>query len=88
MKKVLVETIYTFKHSYLCEIPDESPEEWAVDIVLMEEAEEFVQEGLGETVIGCRVVTEQEAVDYYNKTDPLFPIESTERYLTPWSSDE
>tara|TARA_R110000744_G_scaffold777_2_gene2886 strand:+ start:784 stop:957 length:174 start_codon:yes stop_codon:yes gene_type:complete len=56
MKKVLVETIYTFKHSYLCDIPDESPKEWAMDIVAMEDADEFTQDSMGEMIIGCRVV--------------------------------
>tara|TARA_B110000503_G_scaffold90264_1_gene136521 strand:+ start:2721 stop:2987 length:267 start_codon:yes stop_codon:yes gene_type:complete len=88
MKKVLVETIYTFKHSYLCEIPDESPSEWAMDIVAMEDADEFTQEGLGETILGYRVVTDEEACDYYNKINTLFPVESCERFVTPWSCDE
>ena len=88
MKKVLVETIYTFKHSYLCEIPDDSPAEWAMDIVAMEDADEFTQEGLGETILGYRVVTDEEACDYYNKVSPLFPVESCERFVTPWSCDE
>ena len=57
MKKVLVETIYTFKHSYLCEMSDESPKEWAMDIVAMEEADEFTQESMGEMILGCRVVS-------------------------------
>lgn len=88
MKKVLVETIYTFKHSYLCEIPDESPAEWAMDIVTMEEAGEFTQEGMGEMILGHRVVTEKEAVDYYNEVNKSYPIESTERFVTPWRGDE
>ena len=93
MKKVLVETIYTFKHSYLCEIPDEYPAEWAMDIVAMEDAGEFTQEGLGETILGHRVVTEKEAVDYFNEVNKncridSFRIKSTERYVTPWSSDK
>ena len=88
MKKVLVETIYTFKHSYLCEIPDDSPAEWAMDIVAMEDADEFTQEGLGETILGYRVVTDEEACDYYNKINTLFPVDSCERFVTPWSCDE
>ena len=88
MKKVFVETIYTFKHSYLCEIPDESPSEWAMDIVAMEDAVEFTQEGLGETILGYRVITDEEATDYYNRVNSLFPVESIERFVTPWSCDE
>ena len=88
MKKVLVETIYTFKHAYLCEIPDDSPKEWAMDTVAMEDADEFTQEPMGETILGCRVVTDQEAVDYYNEVNSDFPIESCERFVTPWISDE
>jgi len=94
MKKVLVETIYMFKHSYLCEIPDESPSEWALDTVTMEEAEEFTQEGLGETILGYRVVTDEEACDYYNKInyderrELCHRIENCDRFVTPWRGDD
>ena len=88
MKKVLVETIYTFKHSYLCEMSDESPKEWAMDIVTMEEADEFTQDGMGEMILGCRVVTDEEAIEYYNEINPNFPVTKIDRFVTPWSQDD
>ena len=88
MKKVLVETIYTFKHSYLCEMSDESPKEWAMDIVAMEEADEFTQDGMGEMILGCRVVTDEEAIEYYNEINPNFPVTKIDRFVTPWSQDD
>ena len=88
MKKVLVETIYTFKHSYLCDIPDDSPKEWAMDIVAMEEAEEFTQDSMGEMILGCRVVTDEEAIEYYNEVNPNFPVSKIGRFVTPWSQDD
>ena len=88
MKKVLVETIYTFKHSYLCEMSDESPKEWAMDIVAMEEADEFTQESMGEMILGCRVVSTEEAIEYYNENNPLFPVTNIDRFVTPWRYDD
>tara|TARA_R110000787_G_scaffold202317_4_gene313013 strand:- start:109 stop:411 length:303 start_codon:yes stop_codon:yes gene_type:complete len=84
MKKVLVETIYTFKHSYLCEMSDESPKEWAMDIVAMEEADEFTQESMGEMILGCRVVSTEEAIEYYNEINSDFPVTKIDRFVTPW----
>ena len=88
MKKVLVETIYTFKHSYLCDIPDESPKEWAMDIVAMEDADEFTQDSMGEMILGCRVVSTEEAIEYYNENNPLFPVTNIDRFVTPWRYDD
>ena len=87
-KFVLVEAINTFRMRYVVQLNDNDPAEWAMDTVAMEDADEFTQEAMGETILGCRVVTDQEAVDYYNEINSDFPIESCERFVTPWICDE
>lgn len=58
---VLVETVGMFRHRYLVEVPD-GKAEWALDTVAMEEAKEFSQEHLGETITSHRIVPEAEAL--------------------------
>jgi hypothetical protein len=57
MPKYLVEAISSFRIRYV--IDTENPE-YAQDTVVMEEAEEFGQKHLGEQIIGCREVTDEE----------------------------
>lgn len=58
---VLVECISTFRHRYMVQVP-EGKAEWALDTVTMEDAKEFSQLHLGETIVSHRVVTEDEAL--------------------------
>lgn len=58
---VLVETVSMCRHRYMVEVPvGEST--WALDSVVMEEAKEFSQEHLSETIVSHRIVTEEEAM--------------------------
>jgi len=65
---VLVETISQFRHRYVVEVPvgvddygnDKSL--WALDTVTCEEAEEFSQKHVGETILSHRVITKKEAL--------------------------
>ena len=59
---VLVETVQTFRHRYVCEVP-KGKAEWALDTVTMEEAKEFSQQHLGETIVSHRTLTMEEALD-------------------------
>lgn len=61
LKWVLVETVQTFRHRYMVQVPASNPE-WAMDTVVMQEAKEFSQEHLGETIVSHRVVSEEEAM--------------------------
>lgn len=72
---VLVETVLTYRIRYCVEVP-KGKAEWALDTVTMEEAKEFSQKSLGETIVSHRVVTEEEALaickednDYVNSWD-------------------
>ena len=82
-KWVLVECISTFRMRYMVEAPDDHPE-YALDTVTMEEAQEFSQQHLGETIVSHRVVSEEEAIaicdidnDYVNG-----------KYGTPWTTEQ
>jgi len=59
-----------------------------MDIVAMDEADEFTQDSMGEMIIGCRVVSTEEAIEYYNEVNPNFPVTKIDRFVTPWSQDD
>lgn len=58
---VLVEAVSMFRERYLIEAPASNPE-YALDDVTCQDAKEFSQLWLGETITSHRVVTEQEAL--------------------------
>jgi len=58
---VLVEAVSMFRMRYMVEVPADHPE-YALDTVVMQEAEEFSQEHLNETIVSHRVVSEAEAL--------------------------
>lgn len=59
---VMVECISQFRERYLVEVP-KGKSEWALDTVTMNEAKEFSQHHLGETIVSHRVVTVEEALE-------------------------
>ena len=67
---VLVETVSTFRERYMVEVPvgidryGKDKADWALDTVTLEEAKEFSQEHLGETIVSHRVVTKEEALSH------------------------
>ena len=70
---VLVEAISTFRQRYMVEVPvgiDRHGKDktlWALDTVTLEEAKEFSQEHLGETIVSHRVVTKEDALAMCDK---------------------
>lgn len=58
---VLVEAVSMFRMRYMVEVP-KGKSEWALDTVVMNEAKEFSQEHLDETIVSHWVVTEEEAL--------------------------
>jgi len=58
---VLVECINQFRIRYLVEVP-KGKQEWALDTVTMNEAKEFSQEHLTETIVSSRIISEQDAL--------------------------
>jgi hypothetical protein len=83
-KYVMVEAISQFRMRYVVEVPEDcenptdpslypcTPEEYAMDTVTCEEAKEFTQHHLGETIVSAREVTLNEAIVQYRKDEPFF----------------
>lgn len=61
-KYVLVECIQQYRMRYVVELNKEDPNEWALDTVTMNEASEFSQLSLGETIFGHREITKEDAL--------------------------
>lgn len=77
-KWVLVEAISQFRMRYMVEAPDDHPD-YALDTVTMNEAKEFSQEHLGETIVSHRVVSEEEALQICDKDND---------YLKSWTNEQ
>jgi hypothetical protein len=58
---VLVECIHQYRMRYVVEVPF-GHSDWALDTVTMEEAKEFSQLSLGETIISHRIVSRDEVL--------------------------
>ena len=66
MAWVLVEAVQQFRMRYMVQVPASNPE-WALDTVTMQEAKEFSQENMGETIVSHRVISEEEAFELCDK---------------------
>lgn len=70
---VLVEAVSMFRQRYMVEVPvgidryGKDKADWALDTVTLEEAKEFSQEHLGETIVSHRVVTKEDALALCDK---------------------
>jgi hypothetical protein len=82
-KYMMVDAVSMFRMRYVVEVPDDcevpdiengkygcTPEEYAKDTVTCEDAREFTQEHLGETIVSTREVTLEEALAQYRKDEP------------------
>jgi hypothetical protein len=58
---VMVECISTFRQRYVVEVP-KGKSEWALDTVTCQEAKEFSQLHLGETIVSHRVISKDETL--------------------------
>jgi hypothetical protein len=95
---VMVECISTFRQRYLVEVPTgtdrygKDKSEWALDTVTMEEAKEFSQKHLGETIVSHRVVTEAEALRICDEDNDYCRAWSDEKkkeaFFTTWKEQE
>lgn len=59
---VLVECISTYRMRYVVEVPSDHPE-YALDTVVCQEAKEFSQEWLGETIVSHRQLTREQVIE-------------------------
>lgn len=55
-KYVLVEAVQQFRQRYVVELDEDSPSEWALDSVTMNEVKELSSESLGEVIVSHRVL--------------------------------
>ena len=75
---VLVECIQQYRMRYVVEVPV-GKSEWALDTVTMEEATEFSQLDLGETIVSHRVVS---------KDDVLELCDEDNDYCSSWDTEK
>ena len=75
---VLVETVSQFRERYMVEVPI-GKQLWALDTVVMNEAKEFSQEHIGETIVSHRVVSVEEALSMCDRDNA---------YCSSWSDDK
>ncbi len=88
---VLVECVSQFRQRYVVEVPT-GKAEWALDTVVMNEAQEFSQEHLGETIVSHRVITRDEVLNLCNKDNAYCSSWSDEKkletFVTEWKEDD
>ena len=75
---VLVECIQQYRMRYVVEVPV-GKSDWALDTVTMEEAVEFSQLSLGETIVSHRVVS---------KDDVLKLCDIDNQYCKSWDTEK
>ena len=75
---VLVECIQQYRMRYVVEVPI-GKSEWALDTVTMEEAVEFSQLNLGETIVSHRVVSNDEVVQLCDEDNDYCSSWDTEK---------
>jgi len=63
---VLVECIQTYRMRYVVEVPA-GHSDWALDTVSCDEAKEFSQLSLGETIVSHRVISKDEVLNLCDK---------------------
>ena len=68
---VLVETISTMRHRYMIETPEDHPE-WAMDSVVMEDAEEFSQKHIGELIMDYKILSEADVLSMCDEDNELY----------------
>jgi hypothetical protein len=75
---VLVETMSTFKHTYVVRVP-KGKAEWALDTVTCEEAKEMAQEHITESIFGHRTITKEEYLKEFDTRND---------YLKSWDEEQ
>jgi hypothetical protein len=78
---VLVETVQMFRHRYMVQVP-KGKAEWAMDTVVCEEAKEFSQQHLGETIVSHRVVSYEDALKICDQDNDYTKSWSEEQKVT------
>ena len=83
-KLVLVETVSTFRHTYVIKLPDSEPDDYALDDVVCgidnvdDNLTEVTQNHISEDIFSHRVITEKEYLELFDRENA---------YLSDWSND-
>ena len=95
---ILVETISQYRMRYVVEVPvgidDHGVDTslWALDTVTCDEAKEFSQEWLGETILSHRVINKKEILSMLATDHPEWQPGSDEKkldiFVTSWDKSE
>jgi len=88
---VLVECISQFRQRYMVEVP-KGKAEWAMDTVTLNQAEEFSQAHLGETIVSHRVVSKEEMLALCDKDNDYCKSWNDEHkmktFVTSWDKQK
>lgn len=84
---VLVECISTFRQRYMVEVP-KGKAEYALDTVTLEEAKEFSQKHLGETIVSYRVISEEDALELCDKDNEYCKNWNNEKKMEAFFTQE
>lgn len=80
MAHVLVETVLMYRMRYVIDVKDD-PIDWALDTVTMQEAKEFSQKYLDETIVSHRVVSHEEILKLMDEdNDYLKNLPESEKF--------
>jgi hypothetical protein len=80
---VLVEAISQFRIRYLVEVPV-GKKEYALDTVTCEEAFEFGQEHIGETIVSHRIVKKEDLLEIALEDNKFATQELVDKSITRW----
>ena len=84
---VLVECVSSFRVAYMVEVP-KGKSSWALDEVTMNDAKEFSQEFLTETIVSSRVVSKAQALELCDTDNEYFAAKDDDLkvkvFFTPW----
>ena len=86
-KIVLVETVSTFRHTYAIRLPDDEPNDWALEDVIdaitggsyQDKLEEVSQNHIAENIYDHRVITENEYLELFDRDNDYLKNWETER---------
>jgi hypothetical protein len=94
-KFVMVTTVSQFRMRYVIEVSDDEcdfPTDFAKDTVVCEEALEFTQKHLGESIVDAQEIELEDAIAQYRQEEPVFSGWSDEQIIenviTKFAEDE
>ena len=80
-KYVMVEAIQQYRMRYVVELDADSPDEYALDTVAVQEAIEFSQKDLGETIVSHRKISKNEFIKIFKEDHDYLSEIDDERCL-------